>query len=246
MSGTASSPTRCGTPLKPATGSSPPASSSTIWRSARSSSRGAARPGRRVRGDAARPSLARAAPHLVSAAVALSAGRPESSMAALDAADGILERLPADQENAARLAAAVIRLTASLRSGDLAAAAAAAARAEMLASRAPGGKLARDPDIRARVLSGRGAVELWSGHLDQAARVLESAVAAASASGGEDEPADCRGHLALAEALRGRLRRAADLAAETTAPSQPAGAAARPAPEPRSARRTGLGAPGTL
>ena len=112
-------------------------------------------------------------------------------MAALDAADGILERLPADQETAARLAAAVIRLTASLRSGDLAAAAAAAARAEMLASRVPGGKLARDPDIRARVLSGRGAVELWSGHLDEAARVLESAVAAASASGGEDERADC-------------------------------------------------------
>ena len=55
----------------------------------------------------------------------------------------------------------------------------------MLASRVPGGKLARDPDIRARVLSGRGAVELWSGHLDQAARVLESALAAASASGGE-------------------------------------------------------------
>ena len=171
------------------------------------------------------------APHLVSAAVALAAGRPESSMAALDAAGGILERLPADQETAARLAAAVIRLTASLRSGDLAAAAAAAARAEMLASRVPGGKLARDPDIRARVLSGRGAVELWSGHLDQAARVLESAVAAAAASGGEDEPADCRGHLALAEALRGRLRRAADLAAETTAPlpARPA-AAVRPAP----------------
>ena len=66
-------------------------------------------------------------PHLVSAAVALSAGRHASSAAALDAAEAILERLPADQETAGRLAAAMIRLTAALRSGDLTAAAAAAA-----------------------------------------------------------------------------------------------------------------------
>ena len=46
------------------------------------------------------------------------------------------------------------------------AAAAAAAGAEVLVSAVPGGKLARHREIRARVLSGRGAVELWSGHLD--------------------------------------------------------------------------------
>jgi len=57
------------------------------------------------------------APHLVCAAVALSAGRPESSTAALDIADGILAVLPADQEIASRLAAAIIRLTLSLRTG---------------------------------------------------------------------------------------------------------------------------------
>ena len=65
-------------------------------------------------------------PHLVSAAAALSAGQPESSAAALDAAEGILGRLPADQEAASRLAAAMIRLAAARRTGDLAAAAAAA------------------------------------------------------------------------------------------------------------------------
>ena len=153
-------------------------------------------------------------PYLVSAAVALSAGRPASSAAALDAAEAILERLPADQETAGRLAGAMIRLTAALRSGDLTAAAAAAVRAEVLTSRVPGDKLARHPDIRARVLSGRGAVELWSGHLDEAARVLESGVAAQTASGRPGEPADCLGQLALAEALRGRLRRAATVAAQ--------------------------------
>src|SRR5215813_14171825 len=78
-------------------------------------------------------------PYLVSAAAALAAGRPESAVAALDAADGILERRPADQETAARLAAAVIRLAASRRAGDLRAAVAAASRAEALVGEAPGG-----------------------------------------------------------------------------------------------------------
>jgi LuxR family transcriptional regulator, maltose regulon positive regulatory protein len=155
-------------------------------------------------------------PHLVSAAAALSAGRQEASTAALDTADGILERLPADQEAASRLAAAMIRLTAARRTGNLAAAASAAARAEALVSRVPGGKLARHPEIRARLLSGRGAVELWSGQLDQAARTLGSEVAAATTCG-EDERADCLGHLALVEVLRGRLRRAAELAGQATA-----------------------------
>ena len=157
-------------------------------------------------------------PHLVCAAAALSAGRHEASTDALDTADTILERLPAGQEAASRLAAAIIRLTASVRAGDLTAAASAAARAEVLLSRVPGGKLARHPEIRTRVLSGRGAVELWSGHLDQAAGTLDSGLAATTASGGNDERADCLGYLALAEALRGRLCRAAGLAGRATAP----------------------------
>ena len=162
-------------------------------------------------------SWTRPEPHLVWAAMALSAGRPESSAAALDAADLVLERVPADQQAAGRLAAAVIRLTASARTGDLNAAASAAARAEALISRVPGDKLARRPDLRARVLAGRGAVELWSGHLDQAARLLQAGMASQAASVTKDEPADCLGHLALAEALRGRLGSAAELAGRATA-----------------------------
>jgi LuxR family maltose regulon positive regulatory protein len=42
-------------------------------------------------------------------------------------------------------------------------------------------------------------------------------MAAAPPSGGQNEPADCLGHLALAEALRGRLRRAATVAGQATA-----------------------------
>ena len=52
-----------------------------------------------------------------------------------------------------------------------------------------------------------------------AARVLKSGVAAATASGGKDERADCLGHLALVEALRGRLCRAAQWAGRATAAS---------------------------
>jgi LuxR family transcriptional regulator, maltose regulon positive regulatory protein len=156
-------------------------------------------------------------PYLVCAAAALSAGRPEASAAALDAAEGMLGRLPADQEAAGRLAAAMIGLSAARRTGDLAGAAAAAARAEAMAGTVPRDVLARHPEIRARVLSGRGAVELWSGHLGEAARILDSGLAAAPAPGGEYERAACLGHLALVEALRGRLRPAAKLAAQATA-----------------------------
>jgi LuxR family transcriptional regulator, maltose regulon positive regulatory protein len=164
-------------------------------------------------------------PYLISAAAALAAGRPESAAAALDAAEGILERSAAGQEAAVRLAAAVIRLAAARRTGDLPAAAAAASRARRLVSEvagAPGehdGKPVRHRQIQARVLADCAGVELWAGHLDEAARVLEPAVTAAAAPGGEHERAACLGQLALVEALRGRLRRAVKLATEATAAS---------------------------
>ena len=150
---------------------------------------------------------------LVSAAVALATDGPESASAALAAAEGVLRRLPAEQDAACRLAASVIRLAAARQTGNLTEAAAAAASAETLVRTVPADTLARHPEIQPRVLCGQGAVALWSGHLDQAARILESAVAAAAAPGGDPVRADCLGHLALVEALRGRLSQAAELAA---------------------------------
>ena len=152
-------------------------------------------------------------PQLISAALALSAGRYETCAAALDAADGLLQHCPADQQATSRLTAAVIRLTASLRTGDLTAAATAASRAELMLSGVPDARLARHPDLSRRVLSGRAAVELWSGQLDEAARLLEAG-AAGAAAGGEYEQACWAGQLALVEALRGRLGRAAELAGQ--------------------------------
>lgn len=152
-------------------------------------------------------------PLLVSAAMEL-AGQGDPSGAALGAAEGILERLPADEEIPTRLAAALIRLALSRRTGDLDALAAAAARAEVMLEAMPEGTLARHPGTRAQVLSARGAVELWTGHLDEAAAALTAGVSAAATAASTYELASCLGHLALLEALRGRLTRAAELAAE--------------------------------
>jgi LuxR family maltose regulon positive regulatory protein len=156
---------------------------------------------------------------LVSAAVALSADGPELASAVLAGAEGAIGRLPAEQHAACHLAASEIRLAAARRTGNLTDATAAAASAETLVSAVPAAALARHPEIQPRVLHGQGAVALWSGHLDQAARVLETALASAATSGGERLRADCLGHLALVEALRGRLSRAAELAAQATGPT---------------------------
>ena len=153
-------------------------------------------------------------PLLVAAAIELSQGQDDSSGASLDAAERILEQLPAEAEIPSRLAAAMVRLALSRRTGDLDAAAAAAARAETLLGAVPEDLLARHPEIYPQVLSGRGAVEFWSGHLDASAATLEAGVAAACASGSANERADCLGHLALLEALRGRLNHAEELTAD--------------------------------
>ena len=152
-------------------------------------------------------------PALVAAALAL-ADIPVADYAALDAAEGILERLPADAEIPARLAAAMLRLAVARRSGDLGAAVASMAQVEKLVSKLPEDILARHAEIGATVLSARGVVQLWLGHLDEAAASLDAGAAAAAVSGSMPERTDSLGYLALLEALRGRLNRAAELAAE--------------------------------
>ena len=202
------------------------------------------------------------APYLVSAALALGAGQDESCVAALDAADRLLDAadsqldaadplldglpagqpaaarlldgLPVGQPAAARLSAAVIRLSASLRAGDLTAAAAAVARAEAMLNQIPGRpRAAGYSDLSRRVQCGRAAVDLWSGRPEEAAGVLEAGLAGADSSGQEAERAYWAGPLALAEALRGRLSRAAELASQAipAAGEQPP-AGSRPAAAP--------------
>jgi LuxR family transcriptional regulator, maltose regulon positive regulatory protein len=157
-------------------------------------------------------------PLLVLAAMGLSSTPGEACTTPLAGAESMLERLPADDEIPARLAAALIRLALSRRIGDLEAAAAAAGRAEALFEQIPDDLRSRRPEIRAQVLSGRGAVELSAGRLAAAAAAFQAGVTA-SAQEGAHEYADCLGYLALVDALRGRLSSAvehADEAVEAT------------------------------
>jgi LuxR family maltose regulon positive regulatory protein len=153
-------------------------------------------------------------PLLIKAAIELSAADGVPTGTALDAAEAFLDQLPADGEIPTRLAAAQIRLAVARRIGDLTAAKASVSRAEALLQQIPAGHVARHPEIRAQVQSGRGAVELWLGDLDEAAATFTSAIAGASAPGDTYELGECLGHLALVEALRGRLSHAAGLAGQ--------------------------------
>ena len=189
---------------------------------------------------------ATAGPYLVSAAAALAADRPGSCTAALDLAEGILGRLPVGQAAAGRLSAAVIRLAASRRTGDFDAAAAAAGTAEALVSTVSDGNPGRNAAILARVLCCRGVVELWSGNLDEAARILDSGVASAAASGARSRTSRLsrtsradRGVAGATAARRKACRPGDGGHRRRRAPARWL------APKPCGTRRARLGAPGT-
>lgn len=158
------------------------------------------------------PSWGRPEPLLVAAAIELSSAGGAPGVASLEAAEGVLERLPAGEEIPARLAAAQVRLAVSRRVGDLDAAKAATAKAVALLEELPASRVARYPDIQAQVQSGRGTVELWSGDLDQAAATFSAAIAAAVPPGDAYERCECLGYLALVEVMRGRLSHVIELA----------------------------------
>jgi LuxR family maltose regulon positive regulatory protein len=151
---------------------------------------------------------------LAAATVGLCDGRDKEAARLLAAARECLDRLPAGDEIPSRLAAATLQLAAARRCGDLDPARTAATQAETLFELLPPGLRSRHPQTQGQVLSGRGAVEFWSGNPGPAAVAFAGAAAAFS----EDsrERAACDGHLALIEALRGRLSRAAELASAAT------------------------------
>ena len=66
--------------------------------------------------------------------------------------------------------------------------------------------------IRATVLLNVGAAQFGVGRAESAATTLANGVAVARNAGCDPELAACLGQLALVEAVRGRLARAADLA----------------------------------
>ena len=152
-------------------------------------------------------------PLLVLAAAGLCHGATEASAMPLEAAEDMLESLPADGQIPARLAAALIRLALARRAGDFETAAAAAGRAEALLARLPAEVQVRHPHVRAQVLTGRGVAETWAGRLDAAAVLFTDAVAACTPETAHERAAGL-GYLALVDALQGRLRCAVERGGE--------------------------------
>jgi LuxR family transcriptional regulator, maltose regulon positive regulatory protein len=153
-------------------------------------------------------------PWLVRAALLLPTGADDEVSAALVAAEGKLRLLSPGDEVPSRLAAAAIRLGLSRRSGDLESAKAAAAAAVTGMGHMPADLLTAHPEVPPQIMADVGLVQLWSGRFEDAAGTLAAAAAAARR---DCDRADCLGNLALVEALRGRLRRAATLAGEAGA-----------------------------
>ncbi|HYB88908.1 MAG TPA: LuxR C-terminal-related transcriptional regulator [Streptosporangiaceae bacterium] len=157
-------------------------------------------------------------PFLVSAALSLAGDNPGSDW--LRAAEGMIGELPPGEAVPARLAAAQIRFALSRRAGDLEALAAAAAETRQMLEAVPTAVLARCAWTSAQALAARGTVELWSGHLGEAAAAFDQAIAAVLAPDNTHERAACLGYLALTDALRGRLNRAASIAAQASVTPQ--------------------------
>lgn len=159
---------------------------------------------------------------IVAATMAWRELRDDAAASWLHRAEDALAQSASDAGLAPRLAAAMIGLALARRSGDLDAAASAAGRAQAMLAQMPPALLTRHPGVHAQVLSGRGVVEMWAGRLESASSLLEHAAAIA---GQGSEWSECTGQRALAEAARGRLGRAAELATAAIAPP-PSGRAA--------------------
>jgi len=146
-------------------------------------------------------------PLLAAAALALADGRPETGESYLAQAGELLERLAPGQQMASRFTEAMIAFELARSGGDHSAAAAAADRAGLLLWEVPDRVR---PAAAAQALGCRGAMELWSGSLDAAARTLTRTAALAEAEAATDaarehEWVKYHADQALAEALRGRL-----------------------------------------
>lgn len=142
-----------------------------------------------------------------------------------------LRSLPPDQEVPSRLGVALIRFELARADGDPDALYAAASEQEAVLHRLPADTLDRRQDLTAHALSSRGYAALWLGRFEEAVQALTEALALPAPAVSDEERADCLGRLALAEAVRGQLGRAMELA-ERSARTVPAGGAPDIDPKP--------------
>ncbi|HMD95535.1 MAG TPA: LuxR C-terminal-related transcriptional regulator [Trebonia sp.] len=169
------------------------------------------------------PQFANADDCVCAAALALARGDHEMADAGLGRAGVLLRRLPPEEEPAARLGAAEIRLAVARRAGDTRALADAVAEQEAAVGRLLAALLSARPELTVRALTGRGDVELWLGRFDDAEKTYtEAADQGVPGQAAATDQAGCLGRIALALALSGRLIRAAEFAAKAAA-AEPGG-----------------------
>jgi LuxR family transcriptional regulator, maltose regulon positive regulatory protein len=161
------------------------------------------------------------APALVAAGIALADVRHERAGTALAAAEGSLGGIPAGQETTSRIAAAMLRLELAWRTGDIEVTIASVRQLEEQAGTLSDETLAQQPRLVVRMLAERGLLFLWAGQPDEAAASLGDRHPASAEHG--PECAKFHGHLALAEAFRGRLHAAGHVIETTCSPGDGGG-----------------------
>jgi LuxR family maltose regulon positive regulatory protein len=161
-------------------------------------------------------------PALVAAGIALADVRHDSARTALAAAEGSLAGVRADEETNARIAVAMLRLELARRTGDIEVTTASVGQLEKHVGTLPDETLAHQPRLVVRTLAERGLLFLWAGQPDEAAAILGARHPASAEHG--PECANYHGHLALAEAFRGRLHAAGDVIETTCSPGDDGGA----------------------
>jgi LuxR family maltose regulon positive regulatory protein len=155
-------------------------------------------------------------PALVAAALALADGQEETARRTLGAVADSLPGVPASEETAVRIALAMLRLELARRAGDIDLAVVSLGELEKYGRALPDEALAAQPGLVRRMLAERGLLLLWAGQPDEAVASLSAGHPASAEHG--PECAGYHGHLALAEAFRGRLPAAARIIETTCRP----------------------------
>jgi LuxR family transcriptional regulator, maltose regulon positive regulatory protein len=155
-------------------------------------------------------------PALVAAGVAFADGQHECARTALAAAEDSLAGLPADEKTTSRIAVAMLRLELERQTGDIEVTTASVRQLEKYAGMLSDETLADRPRLVVRMLAERGLLFLWAGQPDEAAAIIGARHPASAGHG--PECANYHGHLALAEAFRGRLHEAGHVIETTCSP----------------------------
>ncbi len=171
-----------------------------------------------------------AAASLVRAALAMAVFNVEACEEHLIRAEGQLDGAGTPRWSAASLALQTVRLTYAAALANVEQALGDAASAERLMHMQLSERVVEHPELLVLIESGKGAAWLAAGQLDDAVEAFSAGARAADRPGCERSLINCLGHLALLAAMRGQLRKAADLAARVAVVQQEAGIEATACP----------------